>query len=549
MQSQTSGPILLDLYPECGTYLPGQIVKLILELESTEEQVPTLQLTITRGTRVIENLVKTVSLNTGFNLIEWSWNPLFEAPSGYGADVKIVPLDRDHSRLACNIETAFDVLPNWTVFPRYGFLCDFSPDRMQAAETLQALAKYHINGIQFYDWQYRHDRLVPDGDQYVDPLGRSLSLKTIRHLLDQAHLHGMAAMPYLAVYAASAAFWRKNLDWALYDRAGNPIAFGENFLGLMDPTPGMPWQRHLLDECSRVLNRLPFDGLHVDQYGEPKVAYDHSGHAVDLPDAFEHFVQSAVQEHPGKPVLFNAVGNWPIESLAKAPIAFNDIEVWPPDTSYPDLVRIVRNARRLSSEKPVVIALYIQAERIPNIRLANALIHSAGGSRIQLGENERLLSDPYFPKHEPLSEDLRIALRRSADFVVRYSGWFSPSIPESPEIAIRAQAGVETFLRRTTQGCCVSLVNLVDMQACHWNEFHVAPRPISNLGLELDFPHEIHHIWMASPDGESNQARQVEFIQHSGCVQVRIPRLDIWSVLFFETKQHETNVNSWQEYI
>lgn len=529
--------ILLDLYPERGTYLPGQPVQLILELESINEHVVTLQLQITRGTQVVDDLLRTVSLNAGFNRVDWSWSPPHESPSGYGAEIKTVPSPEEHTRSACKIETAFDVQPDWTVFPRYGFLCDFFPDRTDLADTLQSLAKYHINGLQFYDWLYRHDSLVPDQDLYRDPLGRSLSLITIRNLLDQAHSHGMAAMPYLAVYAASASFWREHLDWALYDRDGNPIPFGDNFLGLMNPAPGTPWQRHLLDECNHVLACLPFDGLHVDQYGEPKEVYDHSGCAVNLPDAFGNFVQSAVNEHPGKPVLFNAVGNWPIESLAKAPTAFNYIEVWPPDTSYLDLVRIVRNARRLSNEKPVVVALYIPSERITNIRLANALIHSAGGSRIEHGENERLLSDPYFPKHQPLYEDLRITLRRSADFVVRYSGWFGPVIPETLEIAARARAGVEIFIRQTKQGWCASLVNMVDMQACHWNEDHTAPQPVIDFGVELDLPCEIQHIWMASPDGGSLQSRQVEFTQLSGSVKVKIPRLDFWNVLFLETKQ------------
>jgi dextranase len=536
MQSPPSDLIFLDFYPERGTYLPGQPVKLILELESAYEQTLPLQLTITHGVQMVADLARKATLKIGFNRIDWIWDPPLESPCGYGVEIKAVPLQKDHSPLVYKIETAFDVLPDWTVFPRYGFLCDFSPDRTDAADTFRSLAKYHINGIQFYDWQYRHDHLVPDQDHYIDPLGRSLSLKTIRNLIDQAHGHGMAAMPYLAIYAASVSFWRKNPDWALYDLTGNPIPFGDNFLGLMNPAPESPWQRHLLDECSRVLTSLPFDGLHVDQYGEPKIAYDCSGCEVDLPEAFENFVQSAVNEHPGKPVLFNAVGNWPIESLAKAPTAFNYIEVWPPDTSYLDLVRIVRNARTLSSDKPVVIALYIPAGRIPNICLADALIHSAGGSRIELGENERLLSDPYFPKHEPVSEDLRMTLRRSADFAVRYSGWLGPFIYETFDVAVKVPAGVETFIRQISQDWSLSLVNLAGVQGCHWNEDHPAPQPLNEFAVEMDFSKEIHHIWVASPDGDSNKARQLEFTQHSGSVQVEIPKLDFWSVLFFETK-------------
>jgi dextranase len=535
MQTQSTDLILLDFYPERGTYLPLQPVRLILELESAYEQALFLQLTVTYGTRVVAQPVKETIIKIGFNRIEWSWDPPVESPRGYGVEIQAVPLQKEHSAVVYKIETAFDVLPDWTVFPRYGFLCDFSPDRTDSADTFRSLAKYHINGIQFYDWQYRHDQLVPDQDLYADPLGRSLSLITIRNLIDQAHSHGMAALPYLAVYAASVSFWRKNPDWALYDRAGNPIPFGENFLGLMNPAPGSPWQRHLLDEYSRVLAGLPFDGLHVDQYGEPKLAYDRNGNAVDLPEAFESFVRSAVYEHPGKPVLFNAVGNWPIDNLASAPTAFNYIEVWPPDTSYHDLVRIVRNARILSGEKPVVIALYIPAGRIPNIRLADALIYSAGGSRIEIGENERLLSDPYFPKHEPVSEDLRMALRRLADFAVRYSGWFGPFIPETFEATVNVPAGVETFIRQTGQGCCISLVNLSCMPACHWNEEQAAPLPLVDFDVDLDFPDEVQHAWVASPDGDSNQARQVDFVQRAGSVHVKIPRLEFWCVLFLET--------------
>jgi len=528
---------LLDFYPDRGTYLPGSVVELVLELTSINAREVTLQLMITEGGEVISDQQKTIQLSQGYNRIDWSWRPPDDKQGGYGAHIKILPLPADFDRSVYWLETAFDVLKDWVTFPRYGFLCDFSPDRTDAANALLTLAKYHINGLQFYDWQYRHDCLMPQDDEFVDPLGRALSLKTIRKLLDEAHSRGMAAMPYLAVYAASASFWRKHLDWALYDPIGKPIPFGENFLGLMNPTPGTRWQRHLLDECSRVLSSLPFDGLHIDQYGEPREVYDHDGLLINLPDAFGSFIDSAVLEHPGIPVLFNAVGNWPIETLALAPTAFNYIEIWPPDISYPDLARIVRNARMLSDQKPVVIALYIPAARIPNIRLANAIIHSAGGSRIELGENERLLSDPYFPKHEPLTDELRSVMRRYADFVVRYCEWFGPAVPELVGISVATPAGVAAFARRVAAGWSVCLVNLVGMQACHWNEDHPSPQPVENFSINLDLPGDIWRTWLASPDEISLQARQLEFTWEAGGVQAKIPRLDFWNVLFFEDKQ------------
>ncbi len=133
--------------------------------------------------------------------------------------------------------TAFDVLPSWTSYPRYGFLTDFTPGRGDIAAAVETLARYHVNGLQFYDWQYRHDHLLPPQPEYTDPLGRRLSLPVVADGVRAAHAHGMAAMPYLAVYAASPEFWRAHPEWALYDAERRPLSFGDGLLGLMNPAP------------------------------------------------------------------------------------------------------------------------------------------------------------------------------------------------------------------------------------------------------------------------------------------------------------------------
>ena len=162
--------------------------------------------------------------------LQVTWSAPGRAPRGYGAQAELVdPPGQGPAAIA----TAFDVLPDWTVFPRYGFLSDFSPGRGDISETIESLARYHLNGLQFYDWQYRHDCLVPPQPEYLDPLGRRLSLRTVERFITAAHAHGLAAMPYLAVYAASAEYWRAHPEAALYNSEGQPIPFGENFLGLM----------------------------------------------------------------------------------------------------------------------------------------------------------------------------------------------------------------------------------------------------------------------------------------------------------------------------
>lgn len=519
----------LDFFPEKGQYLPGEPVNVILQGRTEIAREIQFDLRIYRGMDLIEARQEIRQVPTGDFSLLFNCTTVPGVSAGYGVELRIAG-SRD--LLA---ETAFDTLADWTDFPRYGFVCDFSPSRTDVEETVQTLAKFHINGLQFYDWQYRHDQLVPPTEEFLDPLGRPLSLSVARSLIKAAHSRGIKAMPYLAIYAASAIFWKSHTDWALYDASHQLIPFGEDFLGIMNPAAGTPWSEHLLEQCREVLGTLPFDGLHIDQYGEPKVGFDASGKPVDLPRAFADFIASASAQHPGKPVLFNAVGNWPIESLAKAPTAFNYIEIWPPDTKYTDLVRIVRNARSLSGGKPVVIALYIPAARATNLRLADAMIYSAGGTHIELGENGRLLSDPYFPRHEAVSEELNAILRRQSDLVARYAEWLRPMVAEDSQIAVRAPEGVKCFPRLVDEGVSLCLVNLSGRGSLEWNVDHEVPPVRSDLEVEIDLPESVSHVYSVSPDEDSIAPQELKFDREGKTTRIHVPRLEIWKVLLIKT--------------
>lgn len=517
---------LLDLYPERGMYKPGELVRMFLEYEAQTAGTYTFTLMIFRGVELLKSHSETRALDAGRSKVDFTCQTPLDAPAGYGVEIRYED---------AQLETTFDVLSDWTTFPRYGFVCDFTSARSDAEETIQTLAKYHLNGLQFYDWQYRHDELVPPQDEYLDPLNRPQSLKSTKALIKAAHAHGMAAMPYLAIYAASAAFWRAHPEWMLYDADHQPIPFGEDFLGIMNPAAGSLWQQHLLAQCQNVLKHLPFDGLHIDQYGEPKTGFDEKGQPVDIPQAFSDFVTAAANQHPGRPVLFNAVGNWPIEKLAASPTTFNYIEVWPPDTAYTDLVRIVRNARSLSGEKPVVIALYLPAERTVNNLLADALINSAGGTRIELGENGRLLSDPYFPKHEAIPVELNSALRHWADCVIRYEEWFGPLISESAIEGLKVPVGVQSFFRKTKKGASLSLVNLRSETALEWNTEHAAPDALEAFEVEIALGKALKKVWLVDLQSPSLAPIALDFKVQGGKTTVTLPGLCIWSLILFES--------------
>lgn len=523
----------LAVTPDQGTYAPGQTITLPVRILATKSTTVEAECEVYRGLELVGRQVKPWRIASGKNHTSFAFNLSTTAPAGYGVVVTLRSAIADQGSVSC--QSAFDVLNDWTEFPRYGFVCDFTPQRANAEETIHALNDFHLNGLQFYDWQYRHDSLVPPEEEFTDPLGRALSLKATRDLIAEAHKRGMKAMPYLAIYAASAAFWHAHPEMALYDEKHQLIPFGEEFLGIMNPVKDGGWARHLLQECRHVLDVLPFDGLHIDQYGDPKTGFDEQGNPVDLPKAFADFISDAVRQHPGKPVLFNAVGNWPIDSLAKAPVSFNYIEIWPPKTTYQDVAEIVRNARKLSGEKPVVIALYLPADRPANNRLADAIIFSAGGTRIELGENARLLSDPYFPKHEAISSEFKETLRKQLELIIRYENWISPVVPECPLPEAKLPRGVEPFFRQTDRGCSLSLVNLNSGKPMNWNEDHGLPEILRSFEIELEMEEPVRNIWLVSPDFETLTPEPLRFEQNDNRVKLIVPCLEIWDVLLIET--------------
>ncbi len=524
---------LLDFLPTQSTYLPGQLVMLEADVECDRSGECLLELTIHHLAERVYSHRFPFTARKGRQQFHLTWQPpQNNLPAGYGATLV---LEEDSGIPFAQAHTAFDVLPAWTAFPRYGFLCDFAPGRTDAGLVMQTLTGFQINGLQFYDWQYRHDNLVPPTEAYTDPLGRSLSLNTIKALIQAAHSRGMAAMPYLAIYAASAAFWKAHPEWNLCDKDGKPIPFGEDFLGLMNPTPGSPWAEHLQQEGSRTLAELPFDGLHIDQYGEPHEVWDEKGNPVDLPAAFCAFIGEAKARHPQKAVVFNAVGNWPVEALAASQSDFNYIEIWPPSTHYEDVVNIVRNARRLSGNKGVVIALYLPADRPLNNRLADALIYAAGGSRIELGENARLLADPYFPKHQELSHDLRQVLRRYAGFAVRYGELTGPCAADADDVDVTVPKGIWALPRRRGNWTAVHLVNGRGLDNPQWDQPHPAPQEQRGLAVSLKGMGAVREAYWASPDLSDPALQPLSFTRQAEEIHLTVPSLSYWTTLFFET--------------
>ena len=83
-----------------------------------------------------------------------------------------------------DIETVgIDVSTSWTKFPRYGYLTKFE-ENIDTANIILKLKNYHINGLEYYDAQYRHHKPAADNTEiWEDWTGRKIYGNTIRNYI------------------------------------------------------------------------------------------------------------------------------------------------------------------------------------------------------------------------------------------------------------------------------------------------------------------------------------------------------------------------------
>lgn len=531
---------------------------------------------------------------------EFSWPTPADRPVAVGMDWNVRTAGGEQ---VADGSSAFDTAWRWVDIPRYGFLSDFDPSRGRLS-PISDLLPYHITGLQFYDWMYRHQQYLPPAPVFMDPLRRRLSLKVVESRIQDAHKAGMAAMAYTAIYAASPDFYQQHPDWALYKGPFTPWAFGDDFLYIMNPARTSPWHDWIIDQYKQVV-AWGFDGIHADQYGDPKNGFTtelaEATSFIDLGPAIRDLLTDAKEALTGLDVsgrdpgtggdpalIFNAVNDWPTPQVAASRVDALYVEVWPPNDTYADVNRIVTEGLRLGKGRPQIIAAYLDPANVSGVLLLDAVIFASGGYHIELGEFNRMLADPYFPKHQPVREELTDALRRYYDFIVRYRTLLygePPAICTGMEGGTQSQpavrstakpatgtdgtaggfpgrvkvlaegvragstfaAGEVTALTRLVAGHPVlHFINLKGVSTSRWREAKETPQPVDNLevrfyptGWSAERSSELPRFFWASPDGDG---RPHELPATTGrdeagqFISVRVPSVRFWTMVWMESR-------------
>jgi dextranase len=419
---------------------------------------------------------------------------------------------------------ALDVLADPLSRPRYGFVARYDGGR-ETAGVVENVRRLHLNAVQFYDWMYRHARLLPPTDEFEDALGQRISLDTVRRLATALTAAGSAPLAYAAVYAAGSDEWPEWEEAGLFRADGSPWTLGEDFLWNVDPSSER-WLAHFAAELHSALAAGSFAGFHLDQYGAPKHALRRDGTSVDLAEAFPALLEHLAVEVPEARMIFNNVNDFPTWTTARATQDATYIEVWAPHVRLAHLADLVTKAHWLAPERGVILAAYLSTYRgdeagaVAAERLQHAVVFSHGGSVLLHGEDDAVLTEAYYVSNRSISSEAHESARRCYDFAVRYGDLFfdrsSVDVTRThlggvnDDVTVQSSARVSTdceagalWVRviRTAAGLLISLIDLSQQDDDLWDAPKRPAAPLVGVSVGVErIASRAPRIAFAEPD-------------------------------------------------
>lgn len=560
---------VVDLYPSKAQFILDELISMELELTnlSSEDIVLNVDMKVSYLTEIVDTLKEIISVKAGksksFILPAKSQNYDFR---GFGVDVYLY----NESTLIEIISSSFDVASSYKKAMRYGFLSDFYLKDSGDIEDIKSLRKLHLNLIQFYDWMYKHDELVPPVDEFKDQMGRTLSFKVVKDKIDACHKYGMKAMAYGAVYAASKEFYKKHKDWALFNSSDKAISFIDIFQ-IMNISKDCPWHWHIINEYKKAIEKADFDGIHMDTYGFPKIAISKtkgSSKIEYLEELFPILINDTKKElkkvKEDVCLIFNNVGNWPLNTVAKTDQEAMYIEVWKPYERYHHLKEIITWAKHLSDNKPVILAAYLRpfmeeievSKAETSALIATAVIAANGAYHLLMSEKNGILTQGYYVDYSTISDSFFETIRKYYDFGVRYENVLYDN--ELRDVSMTHLEGdnmeykfenldystygepdkVWVIVREKPTLKTINFINLTGNQEDFWNRGKAKPGIINDIVVNVSIELKIKNVFIASPDIESGRPQELKYKVVNGergkVLIIEISELSIWSLLSME---------------
>ena len=546
-----------EITTDKSRYLPGEEVYISLSLKSSFSGE--VEVTYKYLTEVIDEETFLVNGNN----LNFQWQPPSNDFKAYMVEFRFL----ENEEPVFYASTAIDVSSNWTKFPRYGFLSVFSSDisTSEIESNLDYLKQFHINGLQFYDWHNKHHfPLKMDGNSpassWMDIAGRDISFNTVNNYILAAKARNIASMSYNLLYGAWGDFASDGVseEWMIYNDANhqtiNKHDLDDNWASdiyLLNPS-NSDWQNYIFQKTAQIYEHLGFDGWHIDQLGERGSVYNYSGNPVSLKTTFISFLINLKATFPDKNMVMNAVNGYGQSEILEAPVNFAYTEVWEPNNTYNHLSEIINENNHLSDNTlNTVLAAYINYNMADNsgefneaaVLMADAVIMSAGGAHLELGEH--MLGKEYFPNNNlSMTYSLTKQLVEYYDILVGYQNLlrdggelsFNTGIT-SNEVGINdwpAVAGnIAAFKKSVNNIEVYHLLNFAGINSIKWRDNYgtlTAPDEFLNFSINVPGAH-VTKVVFVSPDWHDGVQEELEFEISDGICEFKIPYLKYWGMI------------------
>ena len=491
---------------------------------------------------------------------EWTWTLPATDFQGYMVEL----IGKNAQGVVRTVGTvAVDASSDWTRFPRYGFLSRFGnvvPSKR--ASVIANLNRYHINGLQYYDWMYDHHHPLAGTPEDPDPewpsiIGDLCEREVVQGYIEEAHKYNMASMFYDLCYGVLE--WAEedgvSPSWYIYkepshrNRDYHPLSapFRSNIY-LVDPGHA-GWLDYFADRVDEVYQVFGFDGFHIDQLGNRGDRYGADGKKVDMPSGYGKFLEKMKQSRPDKKLAFNAVSRYGQSKIAAAPSDFLYNEVW--TTGFSEIDKILEENKSLAPGKNTVLAAYMNYKQsgtfnTPAVLLADAVIFALGGSHLELGEH--MLSNEYFPSANlKMSSELSEKLVSYYDFLTGYEnllrdGAVKSGLSVSSDDVKMAPWGpekgsVNTAAFQVGNKLVVHLLNFENAKHLDWRDDSMNqanPSTRENIDITIRSSRDVKRVWVASPDIDGGVPREVSFSASGISIKLRVPSLTYWTMIVIE---------------
>lgn len=551
-----------NVFTNKSSYSPGELITVNAELR---EIIPGSKLVVFYFHLNKKLNEQEIIIASGQMLISWNWRAPVEDYKGYL--IKIDLYENEVWSSSANI--AMDVSSDWKKFPRYGFVSEFPVLPEDSIKSvISNLNRHHINGIQFYDWHYKHHQplkgtVANPAAYWKDIANRTNYLSTILAYINAAHSVGMKTMAYNLIYGAFSAGYIDGVkdEWGLFRDAQRTQRWGYNLpdnwaSDLYFLNPGNEeWKSYIYEAEKKVFQAIPFDGWHADQVGDFGILYDYKGSVVNVDEEFGKFLTDAKSDL-NVSIVFNAVNQYGQQSTAKAPVDFLYTEVWDPNNLYSDLIRIVNDNNNFSNNKlSTVFAAYVnqglaESKNFANtaaVLLADAVIFSSGASHLELGEH--YLGNPYFPnKNLIMNKELKKSLISYYDFLVAYENILRDGF-ETTGLSLEANSEIKLSnvispgkvyysTKQKESQYVVHLLNFVGVAHTTWSDplgNQKSPVRHENFKIKIPVTSKIKSIWYASPDTLLGSPVELDYSEEKGYIEVTVPYLKYWDMIVIET--------------